>query len=158
MHDLGDREAIVGVVPDRTLRVDALEADEIGLRMYYSVSPPYPAVQLGESSPENLWALLEWRYEVSDDLGTTYVGGGGARHLWRGVKTVTPPLPSSAKELVITLRPFASDTPRYDFEVAVPGPSPWRLQFAPADPELDRLEEATSIVREALHERRERST
>jgi hypothetical protein len=75
MHDLTDHEAIVGIIPRRVVRVDALVADEIGLRMYYSASPPYPRVQLGVPAPEDMWRLLEWRYEVTDDLGTSYVGG-----------------------------------------------------------------------------------
>lgn len=158
MHNLADHEAVVGVVPRRTLHIDALVADEIGLRMYYSVTPPYPEVQLGEHAPEDMWALLEWRYEVTDDRGTVYVSGGGARHLRRGVKTVMPPIPPTAKRLAITLRPFAGDEPRYNFEVPLPGPRPWRLQFASPDPELDRWEAATQIVRGMAHEGSERST
>lgn len=110
---------ILGVVPERTLSIVSVEADEVGVRLRYSVDVPIRKF----SGPP--FDLQEWGYEVADDSGTTYAYGGGAQGRTDGVRTVTPPPPREARELMITLSPYMRDFPRVRVRVRVPCPGPW---------------------------------
>lgn len=127
--------AILGIVPERALSIVSIEADEIGLRLRYSVEPPFPQVRfdLPARSYDELGALQDWGYEVVDDCGTTYLSAGGARGRSDGVRTVAPPPPPAARELTIMLHPYMRDSPRYLIRVRVPRLAPWSVPASHLD-------------------------
>lgn len=115
-----------GIVPERILVIESVEADEVGVRLNYHVEPPFPVHPLGVHFDGHvLGALQDWGFEVTDDCGTEYTSGGGAHGRTSGVRTVTPRPPTGARRLLVTLHPYMRDSPRYGIRIDVPSRHAW---------------------------------
>ena len=107
---------LAGIIPDRELTIVSIESDQYAARIRYRVDPPFPEDRGRDTG--DLGRFLEWEINMTDDVGTTYWPGGGAAGLDKGVRSITPPLPSAASELTLRIRPYCAESPTYTIQVS----------------------------------------
>jgi hypothetical protein len=102
--------AITGLIPDREMRITALDIDEAAMAVRYRITPALPDHDNRDRGP---W--LTWDWSGTDDLGNSYDSVGGAYGTsdagdsTLGDLSLSPAPASDARVLRLLLAPFLKD-------------------------------------------------